>query len=90
MAKKDKKKEETEAEKIAKARKKRLALAANKAPAKEKSDNREDFRKYFIKLAKKLNLDKSLEEICWAHLKAIKHDKKELFDEGIRHFGYKI
>ena len=84
------KKELTEAESIAKARKRRIALAMDKSPVEDKSDNRDDFRKYFLKLAKKLKLENYLEEVIWIHLKNIKHDKKELFDKGIEHFGYKI
>ena len=57
---------------------------------KKKEDSREEFRKYFLKLNKKLNLNKSLEEVIWIHLKTIEHDKKELFDKGVKHFGYKI
>lgn len=57
---------------------------------KTKTDSREDFRKYFLKLNKKLNLNESLEEVIWIHLKTIKHDKKELFDKGVEHFGYKL
>jgi hypothetical protein len=57
---------------------------------KKKEDSREEFRKYFLKLNKKLNLNKSLEEVIWIHLKTINHDKKELFDKGVKHFGYKI
>ena len=57
---------------------------------KDKDNNREEFRKYFLKLNKKLNLNKSLEEVIWIHLKTIQHDKKELFDKGVEHFGYKI
>jgi hypothetical protein len=57
---------------------------------KDKNNNREDFRKYFLKLNKKLNLNKSLEEVIWIHLKTIEHDKKELFDKGVEHFGYKL
>jgi hypothetical protein len=57
---------------------------------KDKDNNREEFRKYFLKLNKKLNLNKSLEEVIWIHLKTIKHDKKELFDKGVEHFGYKL
>lgn len=88
--KKKTKKVETDAERIAKARKRRLALAEEKGKAEEKTDERENFRKYFLKLGKKLSLNKSLEEVVWTHLKAIKHDKKELFDKGVKHFGYKI
>jgi hypothetical protein len=57
---------------------------------KDKNNNREEFRKYFLKLNKKLNLNKSLEEVIWIHLKTIDHDKKELFDKGVEHFGYKL
>jgi hypothetical protein len=57
---------------------------------KKKEDSREEFRKYFLKLNKKLNLNKSLEEVIWIHLKTIEHDKKELFDRGVEHFGYKL
>lgn len=87
---KSKKEEETEEDVIAKARKKRIALAKDKAPAKEKSDDREDFRKYFLTISKRLKLDRTLEEVIWVHLKTIKHNKKEMFDKGIKHFGYKI
>jgi len=85
-----KKQEDSNEQKIAKARKRRLALAEEKTPTLEVSDNREEFRKYFLKLCKKLNLNKSLEEVIWVHLKSIKHDKVELFDNGVKHFGYKI
>jgi hypothetical protein len=57
---------------------------------KDKDNNREEFRKYFLKLNKKLNLNKSLEEVIWIHLKTIQHDKKELFDKGVENFGYKL
>ena len=57
---------------------------------KNKDNKREEFRKYFLKLNKKLNLNKSLEEVIWIHLKTIQHDKKELFDKGIENFGYKL
>lgn len=87
---KSKKEEETEEDTIAKARKKRIALAQDRTPVAEKSDDREDFRKYFLTISKRLKLDRSLEEIIWIHLKAIKHNKKEMFDKGIKHFGYKI
>ena len=81
---------ESDEEKIAKARKKRIALAAEKAPIEDKSDSRDDFRKYFLKLSKKLGLNKTLEEVIWIHLKTINCNKKELFEKGIKHFGYKI
>lgn len=86
------KKKLSDEEKIAKARKKRLALAEERGIQKyqEKDNSREDFRKYFLKLNKKLKLNKSLEEVIWVHLKTIGCNKKELFDKGVKHFGYKI
>lgn len=88
--KKKSKKSDSETDKIEKARKKRIALAKEIKKAEKKTDERENFRKYFLKLSKKLNLDKYLEDVIWIHLKSIKHNKKELFDKGIKHFGYKI
>ena len=84
------KKIETDEDRIKKARKKRLALASERVPVEEKCDSREDFRKYFLTISKKLKLNKSLEEVIWIHLKTIKCNKKELFEKGIKHFGYKI
>ena len=88
--KKSTKKTESSEERIAKARKKRIALAAEKAPKQEQSDSRDEFRKYFLKLNKKLKVDKSMEQVIWIHLKTIQCNKKELFEQGIKHFGYKI
>ena len=82
-----KKKEEKE---LKQAKKNKVAIAIKKERPKKESEHREDFRQYFVRLSRKLNLDKYLEEVLWLHLKAIKHDKKELFDDGIKHFGYKI
>lgn len=51
---------------------------------------REEFKKYFIKLKRKLKLDPSLENVIWLHFKSAGFAKKELFDKGIAHFGYKV
>lgn len=53
-------------------------------------DSREEFRKYFVGLKRKLKLAPELENVLWLHLKAIGMDKKEKFNEGVTHFGYKI
>jgi hypothetical protein len=79
-----------EEKKLEKAKKNKVAMPIKKTRAKKESEHREDFRQYFVKLSRKLSLDKYLEEILWLHLKTIKHDRKELFDDGIKHFGYKI
>ena len=85
-------KKESTKDKFEKARKKRLALAKEKGiqKAEEKDNSREEFRKYFLKLNKKLKVDKSLEQVIWIHLKTIGCNKKELFDKGVKHFGFKI
>jgi hypothetical protein len=54
------------------------------------TDSREEFRKYFVGLKRKLNLAPELENVLWLHLKAIGMNKKEKFSEGVEHFGYKI
>jgi hypothetical protein len=54
------------------------------------TDTREEFRKYFVGLKRKLNLAPELEHVLWLHLKAVGMDKKEKFNEGVQHFGYKI
>lgn len=53
-------------------------------------NTREEFRKYFVGLKRKLNLPPEIENALWLHLKATGNDKKEKFEEGVRHFGYKI
>lgn len=85
------KKTESDEDKIAKARKRRLALAKEQgSEVSDRSNDREDFRKYFLKISKRLGLKKYLEEVIWTHLKTINCDKKDLFDKGLKHFGYKI
>lgn len=74
--------------KLKQAREKRLLL--KKAQEKPEENSRELFRKYFLKLSKKLNLESYTEEVLWVHLKSIKCDSSEKFDQGIKHFGYKI
>jgi hypothetical protein len=54
------------------------------------TDSREEFRKYFVGLKRKLNLAPELENVLWLHLKTMGMDKKEKFNEGVEHFGYKI
>ena len=69
--------------------KRRLAYeASEKISAKE--DSREEFRKFFIKLKGKLNLASDMEVVIWNHLQSIGADKKEKFEEGIKHFGYEL
>lgn len=53
-------------------------------------ERRSEFKKYFIKLKRKLKLEQSMESVLWLHFKASGFDKPELFDKGIENFGYKL
>lgn len=96
MSKKNKKftedsKEVIEESKELSPRERRILKAQQKQSEEVKEiDQREEFRKYFVQLKTKLQLDPSLEKILWLHLKAIKHDKVEDFETGIKHFGLKF
>lgn len=59
-------------------------------PVKKQENTREEFRKFFIQLKKKLNLKPELENIMWLHFKASGFDSKEKFEAGTKHFGYEI
>lgn len=79
----------SDAEKIKKARAERMARAG--VTEKQVEENtREEFRKYFVQIKKKLGLGKEMENVIWLHFKAAGFNKKEKFDEGVKHFGYKL
>jgi hypothetical protein len=66
--------------------------AANYKPeAKALSDQekREEFRLFWAQQRKKYGKSKELEQILWLHLKAVKLDSPEQFDQGVAHFGLK-
>ena len=72
---------------------KEMRKAAHEAKMAEKAkieDSREEFRKYFVVLKRKLNLEPELEQVIWLHLKAVGMAQKNKFNEGVTHFGYKI
>jgi ribosome biogenesis protein Nip4 len=54
----------------------------------EDVDARESFREYWAVNKKSFNQSKEVEEVVWAHLKAIEHDQPELFEIGVGHFGF--
>lgn len=96
MARKRKKKEKqievkvmSKEEKLKVARERRIQKAGLNKEKIEK-DTREEFRKYFTKLKRKINLSSDLEDIIWLHFKASGFDKKDKFEDGIQHFGYKL
>lgn len=68
----------------------RLAWEAKQIVENKKENSREEFRKFFIKIKGKLSLAQDMEEVVWKHFKAAGFDKKEKFEEGIKHFGYQL
>jgi hypothetical protein len=51
---------------------------------------REEFRLFFIRIKKSLGISSNLEEIIWLHFKSCGFDRPEKFEDGIKHFGYRI
>lgn len=74
---------------MAPAKKENVQKPEGKGPVSEKA-KREAFRKYFVKLKRKLGIKPNLEEVIWMHLKATGNDQPEDFQKGIEHFGYKL
>lgn len=56
---------------------------------KDNITEREAFKNYWAVSKKSFNRGKDIEDILWSHLKAIKHDKPELFEAGLLNFGLK-
>lgn len=52
-------------------------------------EKKETFKAYWARSRKMFDKEKEIEEVLWAHLKAIGCDSEELFDEGIANFGLK-
>lgn len=67
-------------------------LSKNKVQPVEMDDQkaRESFRNFWALNRRKYNKPRDLEDIIWAHLRAAKFDKPELFEKGIEHFGLKV
>jgi len=76
----------SKAELIKAARAKRVARAGISSKQIEE-DTKDEFRKFFVQLKRKLNLNSDLEGVIWLHLKAAGFDKKDKFEKGIKHFG---
>lgn len=56
----------------------------------KESKVREEFRRYFVKIKKKLKLEPEMENVLWLHLKASGNAEAAKFDDGIKHFGYRL
>ena len=50
-------------------------------------DNKNAFEDFWTQNRKAYGADRELGKILWLHLKAIKHDSPEKFEEGIKNFG---
>jgi hypothetical protein len=85
-----KKKEEIKVDPLKAAKEfRRKAWEDKQKESKNIENTRDEFRKFFIKIKSKLNLDKSMEEVLWVHFKSSGFDKKDKFQEGLKHFGYR-
>lgn len=67
----------------------RASLAKKSSPDLTAAQKREAFRIYWAQERSKYGQSKEIEQVLWIHLKAIKMDTPEKFEEGIKHFGYK-
>lgn len=52
-------------------------------------EKRESFRLFWAQNRKKYGKSKNLESIIWLHLKTMKMDEPEKFEDGMNHFGLK-
>lgn len=71
------------------ARERRIRMAGL-TPKQVEENVREEFRKYFSRIKRQLNLGNELEEVIWLHFKAMGFDNSSKFNDGIKHFGYAI
>jgi hypothetical protein len=67
----------------------RATLAKPEARKLTDRERREAFRVFWAKSKKQYGKSKDLEQILWVHLKAVKMDQPETFEDGIKHFGLK-
>lgn len=76
-------------EKLTKAREMRLKLAGRKAAPQEDVDAKKEFEIFWARERASYKKDREIQEILWLHLKAIKHDHPDKFEQGVAHFGLK-
>lgn len=62
-------------------------MTAFEAPKSSVLSARESFSSFWASAKKEYNRPKDIEEILWAHLVASGHDKPDLFEKGLKHFG---
>ena len=76
-------------EKLENARQAQIAQSNQATDSLTEQEKKEAFRAYWAISRKLYNKEKDVEDILWAHLKAIDCDSEELFDEGVADFGLK-
>ena len=67
----------------------RASLCKPEAVKLSDEEKREQFRLFWAQEKHKYGKSKDLETILWLHLKSIKMDEPEKFNDAIRHFGLK-
>lgn len=80
---------ETKAEgmSVAEAREYRASQYKASKPELTEQEKREAFRVYWAQEKSKYGKSKDLEPVLWLHLKSMKMDAPEQFENGIKHFG---
>jgi hypothetical protein len=76
-------------EKLDNARQAELIKIINTDNDMTEQEKKEIFKSYWARSRKLFNKEKEIEEILWAHLKAIGCDSEDSFEEGIANFGLK-
>jgi len=66
-----------------------VSPVAKKRDAYEESKAKEAFGTWWTAARKSYDRPKDLEDVLWAHLRSTGHDKPELFEKGVEHFGLK-
>ena len=65
----------------------RAALAKPEHKTLTDEEKREEFRIFWAQAKSQYGKGRNLEEVLWLHLKAMKMDKPEQFEDGLNHFG---
>jgi hypothetical protein len=89
MAKREREEEQQEEMTLEEARAWRASLAKETKAELTLEQKREAFRVFWAQAKSAYGKSKDLEDVLWLHLKSIKMDKPEQFEDGLRHFGLK-
>jgi hypothetical protein len=67
----------------------RASLAKPQIRELTESQRREAFRVFWAKAKRQYGKAKDIEGVIWLHLKSMKMDQPEKFEDGLKHFGLK-